>query len=130
MQLQLSESKKIFKIAIQANMNRRDEEYIYRSVLLKETNSWFGYIEEMYDPEINATWYRFTGENWIGNQISKENLLEMVYPKRYDQLDLRDVDYLPLEHQSGLNQAILDALHYFYQTRVFQFPNYSPITFK
>lgn len=130
MQLQLNESKRLFKIALEANANNGDLYYKYRSVLLKETNAWFGYIEESVDPETNEPWYRYTGENWLGNQITDEGLLQMRYPKRYDQFDIRDVDYIPIEHQSGLNQAILDAIHYFYQTRVFQFPSYSPLTFK
>jgi len=130
MQLQLNESKRLFKISIQTNTETADLKYKYRSIQLKESNAWFGYIEEMYDPEQEQTWYRYTGENWLGNAISEESLLQMRYPKRYDQFDIRDVDYIPIEHQSGLNQAILDAIHYFYQTRVFQFPSYSPITFK
>lgn len=129
MQLQLNESKRLFKIALETNANNGDIYYKYRSILLKETNAWFGYIEESLDQETKEPWYRFTGENWLGNKI-ENGLLQMQYPKRYDQFDIRDVDYIPIEHQSGLNQAILDAIHYFYQTRVFQFPSYSPITFK
>lgn len=123
--LTLSEAKKVFKTSV----DRVETNYTYTSVTLKETNTWFGYIVEIVDEENNRT-AQFVGQSWLYNQIGETGELEMKYPIRSDQYDIRDVDYLALELQSAINQALLDGLHYFHQTRAFQYPNYSPITFK
>ena len=124
MSLTMNDSKKLFQIAL----DKREGDYAYYGVILKETGSWFGYIEtNVEDDEQTA---QFTGESWLANQTGLSGTLEMRYPTRKDQYNVREVDYIPLEHQSAFNQATLDALHYFYQTRAFQYPSYSPITFK
>jgi hypothetical protein len=124
MSLTLADARKLFKITV----DKQENEWQYHSIILKETGTWFGYIET--NNVENEQIAQFIGENWLANQVSESGTLEMRYPVRKDQYATREVEFVPLEHQSAFNQATLDAMHYFYQTRAFAYPNYSPLTFK
>lgn len=124
MPLTIADSRKLLKVAL----DKQENDWQYHSVILKETGAWFGYIETKSQDGQQVA--QFVGESWLANAVSVSGTLEMRYPIRKDQYEFRDVDFIPLEHQSAFNQATLDAMHYFYQTRAFQYPSYSPLTFK
>jgi hypothetical protein len=124
MPLTIADSRKLFKIEV----DRQEDDWVYHSVILKETGAWFGFIETRTQEDGQIA--QFSGESWLANAVSISGTLEMRYPIRKDQYEVRAVDFIPLEHQSAFNQATLDAMHYFHQTRAFQYPNYSPLTFK
>lgn len=124
MPLTIADSKKLFKTTVE----KQEGDYTYYSVILKETGAWFGFIET--NVSNGETIAQFTGESWLANAVSESGTVEMRYPIRKDQYATREVEFIPLEHQSAFNQATLDAMHYFHQTRAFAYPNYSPLTFK
>jgi hypothetical protein len=124
MLLTINEANQVIKVMFTKRVDSIDT----YSVVLKSTGSWFGSIEvESTDTGQKA---RFTGQNWIYNTVNEDGELIMQYPVRADQYQQSSTEYIALEHQSALSQATLDALHYFWQTRTWQFPNYTSITFK
>lgn len=124
MLLTLHEARQVIKVVVSS----AEETKVTYSVLLKSTGSWLGSIE--INISESGEQASFTGQNWIYNAVNEDGELVMRYPMRFDQYSSSNVEYLDLDRQSAVNQATLDALHYFWQSRVWQFPNYNPLTFK
>lgn len=124
MLLTLHEARQVIKVTV-SSVEPTTVKY---AVVLKTTGSWLGEIVVEIRPDGEQA--MFTGQNWIYNTINENGELCMRYPMRFDQFNTLSTEYIDLDRQSAVSQATLDALHYFWQSRVWQFPNYSPLTFK
>jgi hypothetical protein len=124
--MNLSDSRKLFKVTY--TIDPVSEESMYKLVL-KETNADFGHIRE-YQDELTNRCHQFKGYSWMGNDTDLDGQLVMNYPTRRDQFQEVETDYLDLELESGFNQALLDAGHFYMATRTFVFPDYSPLSLK
>lgn len=124
--MNLTDSRKLFKIAY--GVDAMSEELRY-NLILKESDADFGYIVE-YTDELQNQCHQFIGYSWFGNDTNIMGQLIMTYPSRRNQYQEIATEYLDLELESGFNQALLDAGHFYYQTRAFVFPDYSPLSLK
>lgn len=105
------------------------------AVYLKTDNIYFGTIiqEDIYKNtgEDKTTTYRFTGYSWLGNAVDSIGTSIMKYPLREDQFEPNEVEaFVDLDHMSGFNQALLDALHYYKMCISWIMPDYTPLTLK
>jgi hypothetical protein len=117
--MNLKDSRKLFKVTYEVDPVSEESKY---SLLLKESNADFGYIRE-YQDELTNRCHQFIGYSWMGNDTDTAGKLVMNYPTRRDQFQELETDYLDLELESGFNQAMLDAGHFYLQTRAFVFPD-------
>jgi hypothetical protein len=124
--MNLSDSRKLFKITYAIDPVSEEARY---TLVLKENNADFGYIKDYVD-EVWTPCHKFVGYSWLGNQTDETGQLVMIYPTRYNQYQEVATEYLDLELESGFNQALLDAGHFYHQTRSFIFPDYSPLSLK
>ena len=124
--MNLSDSRKLFKISYTIDPISEEAKYV---LLLKENNTDFGFIRE-YNDNLGSQCHQFKGYSWIGNDTDMTGQLVMDYPTRRNQYQEVETEYLDLELESGFNQALLDAGHFYHQTRAFVFPDYSPLSLK
>lgn len=111
------------------------EDEVKYAIYLKSDNAYFGTITErnIYDVrrEEEPKTYQFIGYSWIGNMVDQMGVSIMKYPLREDQFEANAVEaFVDLDHMSGFNQALLDALHYYKMCLSWVIPNYSPLTLK
>jgi hypothetical protein len=111
-----------------------DDELKY-GVYLKSDATYFGTIIEsdIYDVTAQAEIksFRFIGYSWIGNATDDIGRTVMKYPIRSDQFEANPVEaFVDLDHMSGFNQALLDALHYYQMCVSWIIPDYAPLTLK
>lgn len=125
--MNLLDSRNLFKIDYRVDPIDLDSTRYELS--LKETNAYFGYIKE-YINELGEQVHQFIGYSWMGNDVDDTGELIMRYPTRYSQYEELPTEYLALELESSYNQALIDAGHFYRETRSFVFPDYSPLTLK
>jgi len=124
--MNLSDSRKLFKVSYTIDPISEEAKYV---LLLKENNTDFGFIRE-YTDDLGGQCHQFKGYSWIGNDTDSSGSLVMDYPTRRNQYQEIETEYLDLELESGFNQSLLDAGHFYHQTRAFVFPDYSPLSLK
>lgn len=129
--MNVKDANKIFITRLEASY---DDELKY-AVYLKTDNTYFGTIVEssVYDVvmETEVKTFQFTGYSWLGNTSDKFGKNKMQYPLREDQFEANAVEaFVELDHMSGFNQTLLDALHYYQMCISWVIPNYSPLTLK
>lgn len=111
------------------------EDEMKYAVYLKTDSTYFGTIIETnaYDAtkEEEVKSYRFIGYSWLGNATDNLDRPIMKYPLRFDQFEANPVEaFVDLDHMSGFNQTLLDALHYYKMCLSWIIPDYAPITMK
>ena len=123
--MNLDDSKRLFKQQQVVDPLTNEIEY---EITLKSDASELGYIKEVTTPLDEIT-YQFIGRSNLGNKSDAFGIF-MEYPVRYNQFEELPFEYLALELESGYNQALYDALHYYKQITEFIFPDYSPFNLK
>jgi hypothetical protein len=124
--MNLRDSRKLFKVIYKIDPVTSEARY---ELVLKENDADFGYIRDYVD-ELWTPCHKFIGYSWLANKTDENGKLIMEYPTRYNQYQEVETEYLDLELESGFNQALLDAGHFYHQTRSFVFPDYSPLSLK
>lgn len=105
------------------------------AIYLKTDNAYFGTIIEsnIYDvsSKEETKTFQFIGYSWIGNMVDQMGKNIMKYPIREDQFETTTVEaFVDLDHMSGFNQTLLDALHYYQMCLSWVIPEYTPLTLK